>query len=198
MTLFFSELVTAPDHLPVEVDATQEALAAAVVDEIERSILWRAVVAQMRKITIDGELPHILELEPVTSISFTRWTETDAAEVIPSDTYHTVTRDPRGTILTPAPGCAWPAPERAIGSFALTYMAGWTVTDTTNLVPASVKLMIERAIEYRAGGAGLGDIRISGLEMDKPDSYQTDQLPRELTDIARAFFYRPGLFIGRP
>ena len=171
----------------------------AVVEEVERTVLWRAVVSQTRKIVIDGPLDFILELEPTTAItSLTRWTPTDPAEVVADDTYDVVSRDPAGTIIASSSGFAWPEPERDIGSFVLTYMAGWEVTDSSNSVPASVKLMIERAIEFRAGGAGLGDIRISTLEMDKADSYQTDQLPRELTDIARAFFYRPGIFTARP
>ena len=81
MTLFFSEVVAAPDRLPIE--ATDDALARAVVDEIERTILWRAVVSQTRKIVIDGPLPQLLELEPTTAItSVTRWTSADPAEVL--------------------------------------------------------------------------------------------------------------------
>ena len=199
MNLFSFELVTPPSHLPITVSAAQNSLALAVIDECERAILWRAIVRQERRVVVDGPLPACIEIEPVSTIvSLTQWTPTDAAEVVDTTTYSVVTRDPTGTVIAPAPGYDWPAPARTLGSFALTYMAGWEVTDTKNSVPASVKLMIERAIEFRAGGAGLGDIRISGLEMDKPDSYQTDQLPRALTDIARAFVYRPGLFIGRP
>ena len=196
MNLFSFEVVREPTHLPIA--ATDDALARAVTEEIERSVLWRAIVSQERRIVIDGPLPTRLEIEPASSIvGLTQWTPADAAVVVDESSYYSVTRDPSGTIIAPAPGHDWPQPARAIGSFALTYMAGWVVTDTTNSVPASVQLMIERAIEYRAGGAGLGDIRISTLEMDKSDSYQTDQLPRELTDIARAFFYRP-VFVGRP
>ena len=199
MNLFSFEVITPPSHLPITVSAAQNSLALAVIDECERAFLWRAIVAQERRITVDGPLPPRLEIEPASSIvGLTRWTPDDAAVVVDASSYYSVTRDPSGTILSPVPGAAWPSPARDIGSFALTYLAGWEVTDTSNLVPASVKLMIERAIEFRAGGSGLGDIRISGLEMDKPDSYQTDQLPRALTDIARAFVYRPGLFIGRP
>ena len=67
----------------------------------------------------------------------------------------------------------------------------------TNYVPASVRLMIERAVEFRAG-SGLADIAIGSLKIDVPDSYQTDAIPREITNIARAFFYRPGLIYARP
>ena len=197
MTSF--ELITPPALLPITVSAAQNALALAVVEEVERTVLWRAMVAQERRITLDGPLPPRLELEPVSSIvGLTRWTPTDDAVVVDASSYYSVTRDPYGTILEPEPGGAWPEPERDIGSFALTYMAGWEVTDTMNGVPASVKLMVERAIEYRAGGSGLGDIRIGSLQMDVADSYKTDALPREITNIARAFFYRPGIFVARP
>ena len=73
--VFVSEIVTPPAHLPVTVAAADQALAAAVVEEIERVHLWRAIVAQTRRILIDGPLPARIELEPTTAIvSLTRWT----------------------------------------------------------------------------------------------------------------------------
>ena len=196
MTLFFSEVVTAPDRLPIT--ATDDALARAVVDEIERTILWRAVVSQTRRIVIDGALPTRIEIEPTTAItSLTRWTSADPAEVLAADTYDVVTRDPAGTIIAPSSGYAWPEPERDIGSFEITFESGWAVTDSSNMVPASIQHMLTRAVEHRAG-AGLGDVTIGSLQMDVAPSYATDQLPREITNIARAFFYRPGIFAGRP
>ena len=198
MNLFVSEIVTPATHLPITVAAAQESLAAAVVEEVERTILQRAIVRQTRRVVIDGPLSS-LELEPVADVlSISRWTPTDAAEVIPASTYYFSTRDPAGTTICSSPGSAWPEPQRDFGSFALNYSCGWTVTDTENKVPASIVLMIERAIEYRAGGSGLEAIRIGPLEMDQAPSYRTDRLPRELTDIARAWFFRPGLFTGRP
>ena len=120
MTLFVSEIVTAPTLLPITVK--EAGIAAAVVEEIQSTILWRAIVRQERRIVIHGPLPQLLELEPVTSIvSLTRWTPTDDAAVIDAASYNSVTRDPAGTIIAPAPGYDWPAPERSIGSFALTY-----------------------------------------------------------------------------
>ena len=205
MNLFVSQIVTPPSSLPIA--ATDEALAAAVVEEIQSTILWRAIVRQELKIVIDGALPKLLELEPVSSVvSLTRWTPTDDAAVIDAASYDVVTRDPAGTIIAPAPGYDWPAPERSIGSFALTYMAGWTVTpesaplaaDGVNEVPASVRLMVERAVVFRAGSGGVGDIKIGSLDLSVPDSYATDQIPREIASIGRAYAYRPGLFVGRP
>ena len=201
----FGEIVTPAAHLPVTVAAADMALAAAVVQEIERAVLWRAVVLQTRKIVIDGTLP-ILELEPVSSIvSITRWTPTDPAEVIDPASYYLVSRDPAGALIAPATGYDWPAPERSIGSFALTYMAGWTVTpesaplagDAVNEVPASVRLMVERAISFRAG-SGLGDLTIGSLKINVAKSYKTDRIPPEIASIGRAYVYRPGIFAARP
>ena len=202
--MFSGEVVTPPTHLPIT--TTDEPLAAAVVEEIERTILWRAVVSQQRRVRIYGPLPPRIELEPVTAIvSLTRWTPTDDAEVIDAATYNLVSRDPVGAIIAPLDGTNWPAPERALGSFSLTYQAGWTVEpesspgagDGTNAVPPSVRLMISRAVAFRAG-SGVGDLSIGSLKIGLADSYKTDALPREITNIGRAFQYRPGLFSARP
>ena len=204
MNLFVSEIVTPPSHLPIT--AADAELAAAVVEEIERAVLWRAVVRQERRIIMDGPLPPRIELEPVSSIvSLTRWTPTDAAEVVDAAIYSVVTRDPAGSILTPVPGKSWPAAARLVGSFALTYMAGWTVTpesvplanDAVNEVPASVRLMVHRAVSFR-GGSGLGDITIGSLKLAVDNSYKTDALPPAITSIGRAYNYRPGIFAARP
>ena len=198
MNLFVSEIVKPPATLPITVADADQALAAAVVEEIERTILWRAVVSQTRKITIDGNLPKRIEIEPTTAItSLTRWTPTDNVDVVDADIYDVVTRDPAGTILEPVPWETWPQPERAIGSFALTYVAGWEVSDTENHVPASVKLMLERAVAFRAG-SGLGGITIGGLKINVAPTYETDRIPPEIAGIARAYAYRPGLFSATP
>ena len=55
MNLFVSEIVTPAARLPITVSDT--ALARAVVEEIERAVLWRAIVSQERRIVIDGPLP---------------------------------------------------------------------------------------------------------------------------------------------
>ena len=175
------------------------ALAAAVVEEIERGVLWRAIVRQERRILIDGPLPPRIEIEPVTAIvSLTRWTPGDDAKVIPAANYNFVSRDPLGATIAPTRGKGWPAPKRSIGSFALTYMAGWEVTDTENNVPASVRLMIERAVAFRAGAGGLAELEVGSLKLDFADSYKTDALPKEIAGIGRAWAYRPGIFAARP
>ena len=195
--MFAGEVITPPARLPITVEDELDALARAVVEEIERGVLWRGIVSQERKILIDGHLPLRLDIEPVAAIvSLTRWTPNNAAEVVDADSYYSITRDPVGTIIEPAPGYDWPAPERAIGSFTLTYFCGWAVTDTSNAVPASVQLMIKKAVSFRAG-SGLGDLRIGSLRMDVADSYKTDRIPPEITNIGRAYAYRPGIFVGR-
>ena len=170
----------------------------AVVDEIERAILWRAIVSQERRIVIDGALPSVLEIEPATAVvGLTRWTPNDAAAVVDADSYSVVTRDPSGTIIAPAPGYDWPAPARTIGSFALTYTCGWTVTDDSNTVPASVQLMVERAVAFRAG-SGLGGLTIGSLKVNVADSYANDAIPNAIANIGRAYQYRPGIIAARP
>ena len=57
MNLFVTEIVTPPALLPITVAAADQALAAAVVEEIERGVLWRALVLQQRRILIDGLPP---------------------------------------------------------------------------------------------------------------------------------------------
>ena len=199
MNFFVSEIVTPPASLPITVADADKALAAAVVEECERVILLRAIVRQERKILISGPLPPFLELEPIVSIvSFTMWTPTDDAAVIDAASYDFISRDPSGTTIFTAPGKNWPAPERSIGSFALTFMGGWTVTATENNVPASVLLMIEKAVAFRQGGGGLAQLTTGAIKMDFPDNYQTDQLPPEIASIGRAFQYRPGLFASAP
>ena len=202
MSLFPSSIVTPPAHLPVA--ATDASLATAVVEELERGVLWRAIVAQERRILIDGPLPPRIEIEPVTAVlSITRWTPTDDVEVVDFGDYAFVSRDPAGTIIAPATGTSWPAPMRPYGSFALTYRSGWTVTpetalnagDAVNEVPPSVQLMITRAISFRAG-SGLAGITIGSLKLDVAKSYSTDSIPPEIAAIGRAYAYRPGIFAG--
>ena len=55
--MFAGEVVTPPTHLPIT--TTDEPLAAAVTEELERVVLWRAIVRQTRRIVIDGPLPPL-------------------------------------------------------------------------------------------------------------------------------------------
>ena len=136
-------------------------------------------------------------------MSLTRYTPDNDAEVIDAADYMAVTRDPQGTVIAPHHQNGWPAAERSIGSFALTYECGWTVTaesaldagDAVNEVPAAILFMLERAVIFRRG-SGVGDLSIGTLKISVADSYSTDALPPEITNIARAWAYRPGLFTG--
>ena len=202
MNLFFSELITPPAHLPVTVAAADQALGHAVVEELEKVHLWRAIVAQERRIRVNGPLPPYFEIEPLTGLtSITRWTEADAAEVIPAATYSHISSDPLGATIFANPGKAWPVPLRPFGSFSINYECGFTVTpesapgagDAVNEVPASIQFMVNRAIAFRAG-SGLAGITIGSLTLGVAKSYSTDQLPREITSIGRSYAYRPGIF----
>ena len=204
MSLFLTEVLTPPASLPVTVAAADQALGYAVVEELERAYLWRACVRQARRITVDGALPARIEIEPVASLtSLTRWTPTDAAEVVDPTSYNFVSRDPAGCIIQP--NSSWPQPQRSLDSFRLTYECGWEVEpesapgagDGTNHVPPSVRLMIQRAVRFRAG-SGLAGIEIGSLKINVANSYKTDALPREITNIGRAFQYRPGIISARP
>ena len=210
MTYFPSEIVTPPEHLPVAATAAQTTLVRAVVDECERAVLWRAVVSQTRRIVIDGPLP-ILELEPVNSVvSITMWTETNPAEVIDPASYDLVSRDPDGALISPAPGYDWPAPERSIGSVSRDVSkADGTVTPESAPGAGDAVLtrsrhrfilMLTRAVAFRAGGGGVGDISRSDRWISPcADSYATDSSPPRLPASAKSWnFYRPGIFASKP
>ena len=141
----------------------------------------------------------------VSIVSLTRWSPTDPAEVIDAASYTLVSRDPAGALIAPVPGQSFPEPLRPIGSFALTYTAGWTVTpetslnsgDGVNLVPASVRFMIQRAVQFRSG-AGLKGLSIGSLKLSVADAYSTDRLPAAIASIGRAWNFRPGIFASKP
>ena len=168
MNVFVSEIITPPAHLPVTVAAADQALAAAVVEEIERGVLWRAIVRQERRILIDGFLPSQLELEPTTSIvSLTRWTPGNAAAVIDADSYSRSdqSRPRRDRHCARARLSHGPRPCVSSGASRLpTWRAGRSrrkprsmlVTRLTN-VPASVRL------DDRAGN------RVSGWKWTRRD-----------------------------
>ena len=86
MSFFVNEIVTPASHATDRRRPTHD-LAASVVEECERLILWRAVVqaSDVRKVVIDGPLPSRIELEPLTAIvGLTKWTPTDPDAVIDS------------------------------------------------------------------------------------------------------------------
>ena len=57
--------------------------------------------------------------------------------------------------------------------------------------------MVMRAVSFRAG-SGLGELTIGSLKLSVANSYKTDAIPPEIRNIARGYFYRPGLFAAVP
>ena len=155
MNFWNVEVVTPPTHLPVSVNVEQEDLARAVIDELERAVLWRAIVSQERKIEIDGPLPSRLELEPVSSIvSLTRWTPTDDAVVVDSASYHVVTRDPAGHRSSKLLRERRPGPNQSEISEASrsSTECGWEVSDVVNRRTAfRFDTWSSGAVSFRAG-----------------------------------------------
>ena len=70
MNLFVTEIVTPPEHLPITASDTD--LAAAVTEEIELTVLWRACVLQTRRILIDGPLPRFSNLSQSSLLQVSR------------------------------------------------------------------------------------------------------------------------------
>ena len=152
---FASQVVTPPTARPVTVaeaqeyaradsdDAIFERLIAAVTLETERSVLWRAIVAQRRRLVVDAPLAPRLTLEPTTAIvSLTRWTDSDAVAVVPAEVYHASSSDPGGTVVSLRRGQVWPDAQRKTAAYELTYDCGWAV----DRVPAAIQHMILTAV----------------------------------------------------
>ena len=172
---FASEIVTPPSALPVTVaeaqayaqaDSDDEIFARlieAVTLETERSVLWRAIVRQRRRLVVDAPLARELTLEPVTTVvSLTRWTDANAAEVVPAEVYHVASSDPGGAGVSLRRGQVWPDAERESAAYALTYDCGWLAND----VPAAIQHMILTAVaaQYQNidpfAAAGVRDLKV--------------------------------------
>ena len=195
---FASEIVDPPSSLPVTVteaqayaradsdDAIFERLIAAVTLETERSVLWRAIVAQRRRLVVDAPLAPRLTLEPTTAIeSLTRWTDTDAAEVVPEDVYHFSSSDPGGAVVSLRRGQVWPSAERETDAYALTYDCGWPVED----VPAAIQHMILTAVaaQYQNidpfAAAGVRDLEVGSVSLKAA-------IPPAVAALGSAYAYR--------
>ena len=204
---FSSEIVTPPTALPVTVAEAQEyartesddaifsRLIPAVTLETERSVLWRAIVAQRRRLAVDAPLARNLTLEPTTSIvSLTRWTGTDAVEVVPETVYHVESSDPGGTVVSLRRGSVWPGAERETAAYALTYDCGWEVdreaTPAVNAVPEAIQHMI--LIAVAAQYQNIDPFAGSGLRNIKPVGSVDLQaaVPPAVAEIGRAYAYR--------
>ena len=195
---FVSQIVTPPSALPVTVAEAQEyaradsddaifsRLIAAVTLETERSILWRGIVAQRRRLLVDVPLNPRLTFEPSTSIvSLTRWTEADAVEVVPTSVYHVESSDPAGTIVSLRSGSRWPGAQREMAAYALTYDCGWPVAD----VPEAIQHMILIAVaaQYQNidpfAAAGVRDLKVGSVELKAA-------IPPAVASLGRAYAYR--------
>ena len=195
---FASEIVTPPSALPVTVADAQEyaradsddaifsRLIAAVTLETERSVLWRAIVAQRRRLVVDAPLAPQLTLEPTTSIvSLTRWTDADATETVPAEVYHVESSDPGGTVVSLRRGQVWPDPQRETAAYALTYDCGWLV----NSVPAAIQHMILTAVaaQYQNidpfAAAGVRDLKVGSVALQAA-------MPPAVAELGRAYAYR--------
>ena len=204
---FASEIVTPPSALPVTVDEAQayaqtdsddsifEKLIDAVTLETERSVLWRAIVAQRRRLVVNAPLARRLELEPTTSIeSLTRWTDDDAAVVVSEDVYHVESSDPGGTVISLRRGQVWPDAEREIAAYALTYDCGWSVDregdPEVNDVPSAIQHMILTAVA--AQYQHIDPFSGSGLRKIKPVGSVDLQaaIPPAVADLGQAYAYR--------
>ena len=204
---FAREIVTPPTTLPVTVaeakayaqvdsnDTIFERLIAAVTLETERSVLWRAIVAQRRLLVVDAPLARKLTLEPTTSIvSLTRWTEAGDVEVVPAEVYHVESSDPGGTVVSLRRGSVWPGAERETAAYALTYDCGWPVdreeNPEVNEVPAAVQHMILTAVaaQYQHidpfSGSGLRNIKpVGSVDLQAA-------IPPAVAELGRAYAYR--------
>ena len=195
---FVSEIINPPSALPVTVAEAQEyaradsddtifsRLIAAVTLETERSILWRGIVTQRRRLVVDSPLAPKLELEPSTSIvSLTRWTDSDAAEVVPSEVYHVASSDPAGTVVSLRRGSRWPGAQRENAAYALTYDCGWPVND----VPEAIQHMILTAVaaQYQNidpfAAAGVRDLKVGSVALKAA-------IPPAVAALGRAYAYR--------
>ena len=195
---FASEIVTAPSALPVTVAEAQEyaradsddsifaRLIEAVTLEMERSVLWRAIVAQRRRLFTDAPLAPKITLEPTTSIvSLTRWTDTAPAEVVPAEVYHVSSSDPGGTVVSLRRGKSWPTSERQTDAYALTYDCGWEVND----IPAAIQHMILSAVakQYQNidpfAASGVRDLKVGSVVLKAA-------IPPDVSDPGLAYAYR--------
>ena len=203
---FVSEIVTPPTALPVTVDEAQEyaradsddaifeRLIAAVTLETERSVLWRGIIEQRRRLVVDAPLAPRLTLEPTTAIvSLTRWTDADAAETVSADVYHVQSSDPGGTVVSLRRGKYWPEAVRETAAYALTYDCGWPVDrdadPVVNDVPAAIQHMILTAVaaQYQNidpfAAAGVRDLKVGSVELKAA-------MPPAVAALGRAYAYR--------
>ena len=182
-------MTVAEAHAYAQADSNEalfERLIEAVTLETERSVLWRGIVAQRRRLVVDANPGLRLTLEPTTSIvSLTRWTQADAVEVVPPETYHVSSSDPGGTVVSLRRGKFWPYAERETAAYALTYDCGWPVAD----VPAAIQHMIltQVAAQYQNidpfASSGVRDLKVGSVVLKAA-------IPPDVAALGSAYAYR--------
>ena len=149
-------IITAPTALVVTVDEAKEfgpigldctdeivtSLIRAATADIENRLWDRAILTQKIAVSLDGALPRVVDLEPnITDlVSITRWTRSDASEVVDATTYTVGLAD--GFVETL--NACWPSPARERAAFTVTYQAGWL---TPADVPADVRVCVLRMVK---------------------------------------------------
>ena len=153
------EVITAPTELPVSAarvkaftptkvaDSALEPLIRAVTDEVERNVLWRAVVAQRRRVFLRCPGREI-EIEPFRNTTAAGssspptvqlYDEFNMATAVDASLYYQV---PAEGIIALRRGKMWPKAERNVAPFSVSYWAGWDVAD----IPSAITQMIIRAV----------------------------------------------------
>ena len=118
-------------------------------------------------------------------MSLTRWTDSDAAEVVPSEVYHVESSDPAGTVVSLRRGSRWPGAQRENAAYALTYDCGWPVND----VPEAIQHMILTAVadQYQNidpfAAAGVRDLKVGSVALKAA-------IPPAVAALGRAYSYR--------
>ena len=120
-------------------DTLIETLIGGATADIENRLWDRAILTQRIAVSVDGAPGRVIDLEPnITNlVSITRWTRSDAAEVVDATTYTVGLED--GFVETLEAG--WPSPARTRAAFTITYEAGWL---TPADVPDDVRICVLR------------------------------------------------------
>lgn len=136
-------------------NAQFESFIDAVTLDAEQRVLWRAIVAQERRVYVDY-LGGAVQLEPFRTTdadgtdappTVQVWGENGVATDVDSSVFYTV---PERGILALRRNMNWPRSERSYAPFSVTYWAGWDAT----AVPEAVKQLLVRMASYQFQNRG--------------------------------------------